>query len=140
MLSSVLAALPEDPQAAPEDRQTQSKAAAAALAALGPRDPIEAMQAARIVASHYAAMDCFRRSASHGLADPSDLRLYNAAASLSRVSADGLRALEKRRGRASRVNLEAHVVTESTGTLDATPAPDNIRYLPSVTERTLRKR
>ena len=55
----------------------------AVLAALQPRDAIEAALAARAVVAHHAAMECFRRAA---LAEVSDLlmgRLFAKAMALS---------------------------------------------------------
>jgi hypothetical protein len=56
MLRSAIEALPQHPHASAEARAERCDAAFFAISALRPRDPLEAMQAARIVALHYHAM------------------------------------------------------------------------------------
>ena len=56
MLRSTIDALPHTPHATAEARAEQRDAAFLAIAALHPRDPLEAMLAARIVVLHYHAM------------------------------------------------------------------------------------
>ncbi len=56
MLRSTVEALPPPPRATAEARAQQREAAFLAIAALHPRDPLEAMDAARIVALHFHAM------------------------------------------------------------------------------------
>jgi hypothetical protein len=56
MLRSTIEALPHHPHATAEARAERCDAAFLAIAALHPRDPLEAMLAARIVALHYHAM------------------------------------------------------------------------------------
>jgi hypothetical protein len=83
MLNAVLAALTLDPNRDVDDLKCEREAAAAMLAALQPRDAIEAALAARVVVAHHAAMECFRRAA---LAEVSDLlmgRLFAKAMALS---------------------------------------------------------
>ena len=56
MLDTAVEALPHPPHATAEQRAQTCEAAILAIAALHPRDPLEAMLAARIVALHYHAM------------------------------------------------------------------------------------
>ena len=56
MLRSTIEALPHHPHATAEARAERCDAAFLAISALRPRDPLEAMLAARIVALHYHAM------------------------------------------------------------------------------------
>jgi hypothetical protein len=56
MRRSTIEALPQHPHATAEARAERCDAAFFAISALRPRDPLEAMQAARIVALHYHAM------------------------------------------------------------------------------------
>ncbi len=56
MLRSTIEALPPPPRATAEACAQQREAAFLAIAALHPRDPLEAMDAARIVALHFHAM------------------------------------------------------------------------------------
>jgi hypothetical protein len=79
MLHATVAALPVAPDASAEDLDAQRQAALLAVTALCPRDPVEAMLAARIVSAHHAAMECFRRAARHDIDDNSALRLQGKA-------------------------------------------------------------
>ena len=45
-----------------DDRDTQIKATAAALIGIAPKDEIESMLAAQLIAAHNAAMECYRRA------------------------------------------------------------------------------
>jgi len=56
MLRSTIEALPQHPHATAEARAERCDAAFLAISALRPRDPLEAMLAARIIALHYHAM------------------------------------------------------------------------------------
>jgi hypothetical protein len=46
----------------PKTRDRQYSATAAALSGIGPKDEIEGMIAAQLVAAYNAAMECFRRA------------------------------------------------------------------------------
>jgi hypothetical protein len=95
MLRSTVAARPVDPDASPEDLDAQRQAALLAVTALCPRDPMEAMLAARIVSAHHAAMECFRRAARHDIDDNAELRLQGKAISLANLALRTLRELRK---------------------------------------------
>jgi hypothetical protein len=72
-------------------------AAQAALEALAPRDYLEAMLAARMIAAHHASMDGFGRAMQPGLCDADVIRLRSSAVAAGRVSDAAHRALEKGR-------------------------------------------
>jgi hypothetical protein len=76
-----------------EDRRN---AARAALEALQPRDLVEAMLAARMLAAHHASMDGFRRAMQPDISDAEAVRLRNSAIAAARSFDTALRALEKR--------------------------------------------
>ncbi len=95
MLRATLAALPVTPDSSAEDLDAQRQAALLAVTALCPRDPMEAMLAARIVSAHHAAMECFRRAARHDIDDNAALRLQGKAISLANLSLRMLRELRK---------------------------------------------
>ncbi len=95
MLRATVAALPLDPDASPEELDTQRQAALLAVMALSPRDPMEAMLAVRIVSAHHAAMECFRRAARHDIDDNAALRLHGKAISLANLAMRTLRELRK---------------------------------------------
>jgi hypothetical protein len=73
-------------------------AALAALQALQPRDMIEAMLAARMIAAHHATMDGYRRAMQPGVSDAEAVRLRNNAIAAARSFDAALRTLEKRQG------------------------------------------
>jgi hypothetical protein len=92
----------------------RQQAALAALRGAAPRDALEGMLAAQMVALHHAAMECLRRA--HLPEQASEVRQANLtqAGKLSRTYATLLEALDKRRGkgqpqvvRVERVNVEA---------------------------------
>ncbi len=95
MLRATVAALPIDPDASADDLDAQRQAAQLAVMALCPRDPMEAMLAARIVSAHHAAMECFRRAARHDIDDNAALRLQGKAISLANLAMRTLRELRK---------------------------------------------
>jgi len=95
-LRRVAGALPQDPDATPEDRAIDIKAAAAAIAALRPRDPMEATLAARIVVMQAMHMACFRRANQPGLPETLRIRNINQGAMLCRMEDAADRALRQR--------------------------------------------
>jgi hypothetical protein len=76
-----------------EDR---ANAARAALEAMRPRDLIEAMLAARMLAAHHASMDGYRRAMQPDTSDADAIRLRNNAIAAARSFDTALRTLEKR--------------------------------------------
>ncbi len=76
--------------------------ARATLEALEPRDLIEAMIAARIIATHHASMDGFARAMQPGVADVDAIRLRNSAIAAGRSFDAAVRLLEKRRADADK--------------------------------------
>ena len=77
-------------------------AAHAALAALAPRDMVEAMLAARMIACHHASLDSFRRAMLPGIDDALVLRLRANAIAAGRSFDAALRILEQRRAAAEK--------------------------------------
>jgi hypothetical protein len=72
-------------------------AARAAVAALQPRDIVEAMLATRMIAAHQATMDGSQRAMQPGVSDTDAVRLRNNAIAAARSFDAALRTLEKRR-------------------------------------------
>ncbi len=91
MLRSTIEALPHPPRATPQERAEQREAVFLAIAALHPRDPLEAMLAARIVVLHYHAMHDLACSIQPGIPGDLQLRCQGRAYQLGRQS-DMLRA------------------------------------------------
>ena len=91
MLRSTIEALPHSPHATDQARTEQREAAFLAIAALHPRDPLEAMLAARIVALHYHAMYNLACAIQPNVPGDLQLRCQGRAESLGRQS-DKMRA------------------------------------------------
>jgi len=102
------------PQADPASRDSQFKGTVAALVGIGPKDELEAMIAAQLLAAHNATMECYRRAV---VTDHFDGRreYLSQASKLSRSFATLLEALNKHRGKAQqRVSVE-HVHVHAGG-------------------------
>jgi hypothetical protein len=91
MLGSTIEALPHPPRATAEQRAQQREAALLAIAALHPRDPLEALLAARIVALHFHAMHDLACSIQPNIPGELQLRCQGRAIQLGRQS-DMMRA------------------------------------------------
>jgi len=115
-LATIFGAQRPDPERTPAQRQTQRDAGAALIAALRPRDPVEAAYAARAAAAHYGSMDCFRRAMLPDTPDSVGLRWHGKAVALSRMNIEMVREL--RQGQA-----EAPRVQPQPATRPAMPAP-----------------
>jgi len=94
-LATIYSALHPDPECTPAQRQTQREAAAALIAALHPRDPTEAADAARAVAAHYGSMECFRRAVLPDAPDSVAIRWYGKTLALSRMNTEMVRTLQQ---------------------------------------------
>jgi hypothetical protein len=86
----------------PKTTETSVAAAHTALAAMQPRDLIEAMLAARMIAAHHASIDSYGRAMLPGLGDGDAIRLRANAVAASRSFDAALRILEKRRAPADK--------------------------------------
>jgi hypothetical protein len=91
MVRSTIEALPHHPHATAEARAERCDAAFFAISALRPRDPLEAMLAARIVALHYHAMYNLACALQPNVPGDLQLRCQSRGESLGRQS-DKMRA------------------------------------------------
>ncbi len=98
MQCAIIDALPPRPDASPAQQAAQRDGALAFLAALLPRNPVEATLAAGIVVAHYAAMECFRRAARDDLTADLHLRTVGKALALCRMIDVSMRDLARRQG------------------------------------------
>jgi hypothetical protein len=94
--------------------EVQQRASVQALAEIGPRDVVEGMLAAQLVATHAAAMECFRRAHLPEQSSEGRALALNHGAKLVRASAALSEALDRHRGkgqpqvvRVERVTVEA---------------------------------
>jgi hypothetical protein len=90
-------------------------AALAAVVGIGPRDELEGMLAAQMVAAHTAVMECYRRAMipEQPLEGRSENLKY--AAKLSRVYAHQLEALARYRGKGQQTVRVEHVTVNAGG-------------------------
>jgi hypothetical protein len=99
----------------PETRDKQFIAAIAALMGIGPKDELEGMMAAQLIAAHNAAMECYRR-AMHGEQTFEGRREnLSQANKLSRTYATLLEALNRHRGKGQQKVIVEHVHVHSGG-------------------------
>jgi hypothetical protein len=118
MLNSTLDAVPVPPNSTPEDVKTQQQAVALALGALDPRDAVETLSAARAIAAHHAAMECYRRAAKPDVSDKMLATLLARAASLSRLTAQTIQAIERRKAAARGLKARAAATKQAAGGQD----------------------
>ena len=98
MQSAAVNAVPPHPGASEADTAAQRKGTLEFLAALRPSDPVQAMLAVHIIASHYAAMECFRSAARGDLSMNMHLRTLGKAVSLCRMIERSMRELWRLQG------------------------------------------
>jgi hypothetical protein len=98
-----------------ESREQQRAATVDALVGIGPKDELEGMMAAQLLAAHSAAMECYRR-AMHGEQTFEGRREnLNQANKLSRSFAVLLEALNRHRGKGQQKVTVEHVHVHSGG-------------------------
>jgi hypothetical protein len=95
-------------------REQQYKATVAALIGIGPKDEIEGMIAAQLLASHNAAMECYRRAMADEVSFEGRQANLNQANKLVRSYAVLVEALNRHRGNVQRVQVE-HVTVHAGG-------------------------
>ncbi len=101
LLRTTLDCLPHHPDAADDEKATLRQAALIAITALAPRDPMEAMLAARYVVAHHAVMEAFRCAAQPNLPPGLQLRYYGRAIALSRLMDAAMKDLTRLQARAT---------------------------------------
>jgi hypothetical protein len=93
----------------PETQEKQIGAALAALVGIGPKDELEGMMAAQLVAAHNAGMECYRRAMIDGQTFEGRRENLTQANKLSRTYATLLEALNRHRGKGQRKMTVEHV-------------------------------
>jgi hypothetical protein len=99
----------------PEVEALQFRAALAALAGIRPHDELEAMLAAQLLASHHAAMECYRRAMIGDQTFGGRRENLNQANKLSRTHATLLEALNRHRGKGQQKVTVEHVHVHAGG-------------------------
>lgn len=99
-----------------EDEQNRQLAATvAALSGIAPRDELEGMMAAQLIAAHNAAMECYRRAMIGEQTFEGRRENLNQANKLSRTWATLLDALNKHRGKGQQKVTVEHVHVHAGG-------------------------
>jgi len=96
-------------------QERQRNAVVAALVGIGPRDELEGMTAAQLVAAHNAAMECYRRAMIGEQTFEGRRENLNQANKLSRTYATLLEALNRHRGKGQQKMTVEHVHVHSGG-------------------------
>jgi hypothetical protein len=98
-----------------ETRDKQCKAVVGALVGIGPRDELEGMIAAQLIAAHNAAMECYRRAMLGEQTFEGRRENLAQANKLSRTYATLLEALNRHRGKGQQKVTVEHVHVHAGG-------------------------
>jgi len=98
-----------------ETQDQQRSATVAALIGIGPRDELEGMIAAQLIAAHNAAMECYRRAMLSEQTFEGRRENLNQANKLSRTHATLLEALNRHRGKGQQKVTVEHVHVHAGG-------------------------
>jgi hypothetical protein len=99
----------------PEERDKQLNATVAALVGIAPKDELEGMMAAQLIAAHNAAMECYRRAMIGEQSFEGRRENLAQANKLSRTYATLLEALNRHRGKGQQKVTVEHVHVHSGG-------------------------
>ena len=99
----------------PETRDRQYSATIAALIGIGPKDELEGMMAAQLIAAHNAAMECYGRAMIGEQTFAGRRENLTQANKLSRTFATLLEALNRHRGKGQQKVTVEHVHVHSGG-------------------------
>jgi hypothetical protein len=98
-----------------EDRKRQQTAAVAAMIGIGPKDELEGMMAAQLIAAHNAAMECYRRAMLGEQTFEGRRENLAQANKLGRTFAALLDTLNRHRGKGQQKVTVEHVHVHSGG-------------------------
>jgi hypothetical protein len=98
-----------------ETRDRQLNATVAALVGIGPKDELEGMVAAQLIAAHNAAMECYRRAMIGEQTFEGRRENLNQANKLSRTYTTLLEALNRHRGKGQQKVTVEHVHVHAGG-------------------------
>ncbi|HEU4805663.1 MAG TPA: hypothetical protein VFS91_07630 [Nitrobacter sp.] len=99
----------------PEEKDRQYAATVAALAGIEPKDELEGMMAAQLIAAHNAAMECYRRAMIGEQTFEGRRENLAQANKLSRTYATLLEALNRHRGKGQQKVTVEHVHVHAGG-------------------------
>ncbi len=95
LLQTIIDTTPYIPNSSEAERAAQRDAAFALVAALDPRDPVQAMFVAQLMAANHACIHAYRCAALPGVPPALHLRYQSRATVLSRLAAIRLRELRR---------------------------------------------
>jgi hypothetical protein len=95
LLQTVIDTIPYIPNSSETEKAAERDSAFALVAALDPRDPVQAMLVAQLVAAHHAAIHAYRCAALPGVPPALHLRYQGRATVLSRLAGTRLRELRR---------------------------------------------
>jgi hypothetical protein len=121
-LATIFGALRRDPDRTAAQRQTQRDAGAALIAALRPRNPVEAIFAVRAAAAHYGSIECLRRTMLPDTPDNAGIRWAGKAVALSKLSTEMIHALQQSQAATPRALPQA-LAQSQPGARPAAPLP-----------------
>jgi hypothetical protein len=98
-----------------ENKTWKQQACLEAMAGISPRDELEGMLAAQMIACHSAAMECFRRAMIKDQTFEGRQQNLNFANKLSRTYALHMEALDKHRGKGQQKVMVEHVHVHQGG-------------------------
>jgi hypothetical protein len=98
-----------------EERDRQLSATVAALVGIGPKDELEGMMAAQLIAAHNAAMECYRRAMIGEQSFEGRRENLAQANKLSRTYAALIEALNRHRGKGQQKVTVEHVHVHAGG-------------------------
>ncbi len=103
------------PHSSPEARDRQLSATIAALAGIAPKDELEGMIAAQLIACHNAAMECYRRAMIGEQSFEGRRENLSQANKLSRTHATLVEALNRHRGKGQQIVRVERVTVHEGG-------------------------
>lgn len=101
--------------ASPDERDRQLSATVAALIGIAPKDELEAMMAAQMIAAHNAAMECYRRAMHSDQTFEGRRENLAQANRLSRSFAALVETLDRHRGKGQQKVTVEHVHVHAGG-------------------------
>ncbi len=99
----------------PEGRDEKYGAAIAALVGIGPKDELEGMMAAQLIAAHNASMECYRRAMLEEQTFEGRRENLSHGGKASRTFATLLEALNRHRGKGQQKVTVEHVTVNAGG-------------------------
>ena len=132
LLRTLTATIPAQPDETEAEYAERFAAATTAWAAFRPRDTVEQMLAAQIVAAHYAALDCLTRAAETEDSTKAE-RLRRSHATMTRGMRDTMRQLDERQQHPA--DTEAPPAIEPIPAPRRRPAEPNATHYPMQSEK-----